>query len=166
MPLTCNSCVCCLLTGLQAVQVTRCPRSLLAQQLSSPCGSVLHSVTCAFPLLQVLDDALEAEQAEQQRLAEDHRETMRALRSQAASTAEVLMSALDSERQQVATLEVSPSQRRTGRHAASSLLILMWRCVGANQLHVGGQLATTNRTASAGHTAARHPRLWWYLWSA
>ena len=65
-------------------------------------------LTSAFPLLQVLDDAVEAEQAEQQRLAEDHSETLRALRSQAASTAEVLMNALDSERQQVATLEVSP----------------------------------------------------------
>ena len=94
-------------------------------------------LTCAFPLPQVLDDAVEAEQAEQQRLAEDHRETLRALRSQAASTAEVLMSALDSERQQVATLEVSPSPDRIGRHAASSLVILAWRCVGLKSAACG-----------------------------
>ena len=106
----------------------------------------------------MLDDALEAEQAEQQRLAEDHRETLRALHSQAASTAEVLMSALDSERQQVATLEVSPPQHCSGRHAASSTFTLTWCCL--DQLHVGVLLGTTDGTANAGQTAARHPCLW------
>ena len=114
----------------------------------------------------MLDDAVEAEQAEQQRLAEDHSETLRALRSQAASTAEVLMSALDSERQQVATLEVSPPppesqwqacDRLTSHPAValrSSTISCMWVVCW------GQQIALRRQTANAEHTAARHPLLW------